>query len=443
MRPPEVHVLGPTAREALKQARAALPTGTTGFEGWPGQVHPGAVVLMDLREIRPGAPASFLEAALTSVDVLVVVPAGTCLDGDGVRNLIDEGRLPATAVLATALRLWARGELPPTGHPLGLRPQPAGRRQPPGAGSGWTPGIEELPGPWRVLDPTAPLAAEVEEALKRALWPWKQTSAGPKEAAARAWQTGRWPLAWMAESLNRHLDAVRRAYGTEAAESAMALMARYLAAADAPAPVLDEDMLPLDLADVADEAERHDRSLLLQLVRARDLAVAPLGQRLCEEGWRLRRQHLPGTESLWRLLEGAWNAPQGPAPVRVQDARVEDLPPPAHRRHGGTDGGRWFVPVLASRKPRNWSMPRSTVARAPTASPVGAHWPRPRPEQYRPELWRRTDMLREWRPDGWWLTWGEGEFLREWRLGLDGQEASSNLDRLALGHARSWWRRQR
>jgi len=442
MRPPEVHVLGPTAHEALKQARPSLPTGTTGFEGWPRQVHPGTVVVLDLREVRPGAPAGFLETA-PGVDMLVAVSAGTRLVGDGVRNLVDEGSLPATAVLATALRLWARGELPPTAHPLGLRPHPAVRRHPPGSASGWTPAIDELPGPWRVLDPTAPLAAEVEEALKRALWPWKPTAGGPREAAARAWQAGRWPLAWMADSLKRHLDAVRRAHGIEAAESALAIVARHLAAADTPDPVLDEDMVPLDLADVADEVERHDRSLLLQLVRARDLAVAPLGQRLDEEGWHLRRQHLPRTDSLWRLLEEAWNAPPVSAHGRVAVARDEDPPPPAHRRHGGVEDGRWFVPELASRQPRNWRMPGNPVTSAPLPPPGGAHWPRPRPEAYLPELWRRTAMLREWRPDGWWLTWGEGDVLREYRLGPDDKEAGSNLELLAVGHARSWWRRQR
>lgn len=443
MKPPEVHALGRHAREAVRLARPALPIGTTGFTSWPSAFNPGTVVLLDSREIRAAALRAWLGAAPDEANILAIVQPGSRLEVSGIRNLMGDDAHPPPRLLASALTLWARGELPTSPHVLALRPEPAESSCTPQTLPAWTPVIEELPGPWQVLDPDAHLHPELELALRRSLWPWPAEGFGPREAAARAWHEGRWPLAWMADSLAMHLETVRRVLGPEAMARAIAFVAHHLPTDGWTVPEMDEDMLPLELADLAEEADRHDRSLLLQLVRARELAVAPLGQRLDEEGWRLRRRHLPDPTGPWRLVEDAWKAAE-PRQAPSRGTRTTTSSPPAHRRHGGVIDGHWFEPILPKRPATGWGMicdgstPASPVGGALRDTPV---WARPAAEDPRRALWDQAADLREWRTDGWWLTWGEGSTLREMHLGPDESAAQTRLERVAQGHARSWWRR--
>lgn len=441
MRPPEVHLLGRSAEAALERARPRLPVGTTAFRGWPDSPGPTTVVLLACDEVAPRALNLRLREAPKTLAVLAVVSRGRSLAGPAVYQLVDEKGHPSELILETALCLWAQDELPPTSLPLSLRPHPVDTPLGPEIYHPGPEGLPGLPGPWRIFDSEAELAPEVEELLRTTLWPWPKGPMPAREAALRAWREARWPLAWMADSLRAHLEGVRRTAGKEAMARALSRIVGDLPGEEDPRPELDEEGLPLALAELADEAQQHDRSVLLQLVRARDLAKRPLDARLREEGWQLRRKYLPPATGPWRLIEEAWEAcdrmPITPPPRGHQETSA----PSPLRRHGGVHLGRWFVPWsqahLVAARGWNWPSlvsPERVVPSLPLAT-------RPRASDPGAALWQATSVMREERADGWWLTWGEGQHLREAHLGKDGSEAMARLVRFARAQARGWWRK--
>lgn len=444
MTAPEVHLWGPAAHAAWRRVRAALPLGSTSFAGWPQGSGSRSILVVDATRTPPDPLMERLVRLPRGVTVLAALQPGIRLEGQRLWQVEAAHQEEAAASLALALVLATRKELPPTAMALRLRGRMAEEgMQPSGSprrlASQALPDTS-LPGPWAILDPLSPLDPETSRALEEWLWPWKSGTGDALEAARDAWSRGRWPLAWMADSLSDHLDSHVAGDDPEAATRALVRITDALSRGPfLPCPT--EDDLPVALAERVEEVEGHNRSLLLDLVRAKDLALAPAATRLREEGWELRRRHLPDPAGLWSLVKTWWERLEDPA-SRAPTARTSDrpvgTPPPPHRRHGGIHEESWFEPIGLAREGAGWVSSPLRLRSLPSLPNRG--WRAPARKDISAELKALCADLVEPGPEGPSWVWGEGSLQHVVPIPADPRLADALLERLAINHARTWWR---